>query len=1017
MLANARVSSATAAQVTKVRAQRYVENARDCMEVQASSADTRQSEDGPLLPDNYRRTPKGKGRQVNGFESEHTPQKHQPGSIVRVTLRNFVTYTNAEFHPGPNLNMIIGPNGTGKSTLVCAICIGLGWGTGHLGRAKEIAEFVKHGAKEAEIEIELQADPTKQRNNPVIGTHIKREGGKTTFSVDGKNCSKKAAQDLAKSFNIQVDNLCQFLPQDRVVEFAALSPIDLLTHTQRAAAPSYMSEWHEELKQMRGEQKKGLADQQTVSENLKNLEGRQRLQEGDVRQMQEREELQKRIDVLETMRPFPVYRAAKLKVDEGKVRLKAASKELSQLERKMEPNLRAVNGKQHYLERVEKVVGQRQRLVQRGEGTADDMKKKHDATQQKIQDCATEIEAEKNSMRGKKQEAPRLQAAITNIKKTMENPPAAQDFAAMNAEMREKTVQMREIEQRGRGIREEMNALDQQGRQRQQIVQMAEKEREHLQSQAGQQANKLRTASRDAARAWDWIQQHRDRFEAEVFGPPAVECSIKDQRQADAVESMIPVGETMAFTVTTKEDFKMLSRELHDNLKLTNINLRSSLTPLASFRPPVSSNQLQQYGLDGWLIDLIEGPEPVLAMLCDNRNIHQTAYTSHNLNEAQFDALKSSGVINSWVTPSQSYNITRRREYGEAGVSTKVQGIKKARLFTDQPVDRQQEQDINERVRTAEGELGEIQEQANTLKAEGRRIGGQRQQLAQEHAELQTQKDQLQKQQAEFQGLPTKLANLEGKLADIDRRLAEHRSRQMAIVEKGEKLTLEKGQFALDYANAVEALRSLHVSLYEVEIIRIEAQSDLEQLDAQNIADRNMLEARRQEVKVIDRTVAEAKRQAHEALAQCQQVLDSQEPWQDEIMRSLPVGQTSDELETEIQSVRARLEMTHGGNPNIIAEFEDRAKRIAKQQDRLRALEAQLETLQARITEVRSKWEPELDELVGHISEAFGENFSKINCAGEVHVDKPEDFDQWSIQIKVKFRSVHYVCATCRVLH
>ena len=24
--------------------------------------------------------------------------------------------------------MVIGPNGTGKSTLVCAICLGLGWG-------------------------------------------------------------------------------------------------------------------------------------------------------------------------------------------------------------------------------------------------------------------------------------------------------------------------------------------------------------------------------------------------------------------------------------------------------------------------------------------------------------------------------------------------------------------------------------------------------------------------------------------------------------------------------------------------------------------------------------------------------------------------------------------------------------------------------------------------------------------------------------------------------------------------
>lgn len=58
---------------------------------------------------------------------EYAKEVHQPGSLVRVKLTNFVTYTAAEFHLGPSLNMIIGPNGTGKSTLVCAICLGLGW--------------------------------------------------------------------------------------------------------------------------------------------------------------------------------------------------------------------------------------------------------------------------------------------------------------------------------------------------------------------------------------------------------------------------------------------------------------------------------------------------------------------------------------------------------------------------------------------------------------------------------------------------------------------------------------------------------------------------------------------------------------------------------------------------------------------------------------------------------------------------------------------------------------------------
>ncbi len=42
-------------------------------------------------------------------------------------LYYFLTYSNVEFFPGPNLNMIIGPNGTGKSSLVAAISLGLAY--------------------------------------------------------------------------------------------------------------------------------------------------------------------------------------------------------------------------------------------------------------------------------------------------------------------------------------------------------------------------------------------------------------------------------------------------------------------------------------------------------------------------------------------------------------------------------------------------------------------------------------------------------------------------------------------------------------------------------------------------------------------------------------------------------------------------------------------------------------------------------------------------------------------------
>ena len=124
-----------------------------------SNKRARLSNGEPVLPDSYLRSPNGRASGSDNMAVE----PHQPGSLVRVTMTNFVTYEKAEFMLGPNLNMIIGPNGTGKSTLVCAICLGLGWETKHLGRAKDISEFVKHGTKKAIIEIELAKDPKRRR--------------------------------------------------------------------------------------------------------------------------------------------------------------------------------------------------------------------------------------------------------------------------------------------------------------------------------------------------------------------------------------------------------------------------------------------------------------------------------------------------------------------------------------------------------------------------------------------------------------------------------------------------------------------------------------------------------------------------------------------------------------------------------------------------------------------------------------------------------------------------------------
>ena len=48
------------------------------------------------------------------------------------------------------------------------------------------------------------------------------------------NLPKFKIEDLVNSLNIQVGNLCQFLPQEKVSEFARMNPQELLENTEKA---------------------------------------------------------------------------------------------------------------------------------------------------------------------------------------------------------------------------------------------------------------------------------------------------------------------------------------------------------------------------------------------------------------------------------------------------------------------------------------------------------------------------------------------------------------------------------------------------------------------------------------------------------------------------------------------------------------------------------------------------------------------------------------------------------------
>ena len=211
---------------------------------------------------------------------------------------------------------------------------------------------------------------------------------------------------------------------------------------------------------------------------------------------------------------------------------------------------------------------------------------------------------------------------------------------------------------------------------------------------------------------------------------------------------------------------------------------------------------------------------------------------------------------------------------------------------------------------------------------------------------------------------------------------------------------------ALEYKEKVEAIRSCHEALLETEIRLIEAQSDVETLEERNSGIVQRQEQERQQVKEIERESKIVTERARKALAVCTAVTAEEDEATNQRLQGIPEDLTMESLELDIASEESKLDFIQANNPNAVAQFERFQTTVDRLTAKVEEADKKLEKIQEKIIRVRGKWEPELDKLVSEISDAFAYNFEQIGCAGEVEVEKTDDFDEWAIKIKVKFRYV-----------
>ena len=145
------------------------------------------------------------------------PQVH----IASARLKNFLSFYEGTIEFDPGLTVIVGPNGSGKTSIFHALKFALGSNQREQ-RYSKWSDFIRHGARSAEVEITINANGQSRK----IKRRIDRDGIPRAY-VDGRRVKAAELRHLVDSLGLDVDNTLVFMPQERINALREMDPIEV----------------------------------------------------------------------------------------------------------------------------------------------------------------------------------------------------------------------------------------------------------------------------------------------------------------------------------------------------------------------------------------------------------------------------------------------------------------------------------------------------------------------------------------------------------------------------------------------------------------------------------------------------------------------------------------------------------------------------------------------------------------------------------------------------------------------
>ena len=843
----------------------------------------------------------------------------------------------------------------------------------------------------------------------VFGLRIDALKNMAHHSIDGKAIKVTELREEAKKFNIQVDNPCTFLAQDKVKSFAEQGPQKLLRNTEKASIAD-LSTIHDELNDIAEEGSEFEDKLNQLRKRMEHIEVELKTKKARVENFLEWEALNKTLGLLKKKRALIEYEQQLERQRESMAEVDEAQSVLDREKKKLAPIEKSIRNIENTLKEVERDLT---KLKLTKNATTSELKKllKHSSMDDKLKEAADKLQTiQRNSAEWDTEK--------DEISKTY------QEFKDMHERKKHAYMPRTDLAQTEAGLKKQFEELKKEEAaiiaEQKDIFRRNNELHSRQNAQRSSMEIKLENLVRlrknaDVFKAWDFYSKNKDQFRGPVF-VPYLHLQVPASDHLDYFNNVIGTRDLAIFIFSNREDEELLLSKFRVD---TSIITEDMIDEFRRAKQQVAiSDGLRELGFVDFLLNFLRAPDPVGAYLNGNFNMDKILIGTPAIEEDYENRCKSAKQMDNRL----GIFLTKRFriEVSYSRFDRQKVYIERKPMNTNQRINADHTKSFGADDAEALEQIAQQKRQSNERNvARGRK-----------KEELQMKVQELREKKLEEERRKAEIEHIYGQMKKFEDRLKEFSSEKPDLAKAKEDYEELKRRIADEaignYEQIIQLLEDQRKSvsscaILQDEIARLKAQKKI--LETQKAGHTDDMAKLTQMYKNKMKALADVKDDVNYAKnsfkemagfspAENELANEQQRKMFAKMHEDFESKEIPDDLDALEEMYRKEQTRSTRGRQEGTQKDVDEYKKLEKDRTEVAANLAKTseknERWKQKIDAKLADWVHSLRELVASISTNFSNFFARLKCAGEVHLEEPENkykLEEYGIKILVKFRN------------